>query len=67
MTLKAARALAEAEVVAHFAKAGNTSHSRTIAAAHVRPGVIELPLLYPVTTELPKCSTGYRDAIGAFL
>jgi precorrin-2/cobalt-factor-2 C20-methyltransferase len=66
MTLKAARALADAEVVAHFAKAGNASHSRAIAAAHVRAGVIELPLLYPVTTELPKCSTGYRDTIGDF-
>jgi len=66
MTLKAARALAEADVIAHFAKAGNTSHSRTIAAAHMRAGVIELPLLYPVTTELPKCSTGYRDAIRDF-
>jgi precorrin-2/cobalt-factor-2 C20-methyltransferase len=66
MTLKAARALADAEVVAHFAKAGNVSHSRTIAAAHVRPGVIELPLLYPVTIELSKCSNEYRDAIGAF-
>ena len=30
------------------------------------PDVIELPLLYPVTTELPKCSDGYRDAIGDF-
>ncbi len=66
MTLKAARALADAEVIAHFAKAGNASHSRAIAAAHVRAGVIELPLLYPVTTELPKCSTGYRDTIGDF-
>ena len=26
------------------------------------PDVTELPLLYPVTTELPKCSDGYRDA-----
>jgi len=66
MTLKAARALAEADVIAHFAKAGNTSHSRAIAAAHMRSGVIELPLRYPVTTELPKCSTGYRDAIRDF-
>jgi len=66
MTLKAMRALAEADVIAHFAKAGNASHSRAIAAAHMRSGVIELPLRYPVTTELPKCSTGYRDAIRDF-
>lgn len=66
MTLKAARALAEADVIAHFAKAGNMSHSRTIAAAHMRAGAIELPLYYAVTTELPKCSTGYRDRIRDF-
>ncbi len=66
MTLKAMRALGEADVIAHFAKAGNASHSRAIAARHLRAGVSELPLLYPVTTELPKCSGGYRDAIRDF-
>ena len=66
MTLKAMRALGEADVIAHFAKAGNDSHSREIAARHLRAEVIELPLLYPVTTELPKDSDGYRDAIGDF-
>ena len=66
MTLKAMRALGEADVIAHFAKAGHVSHARAIAARHLRSDVIELPLLYPVTTELPKCSNGYRDAIGDF-
>ena len=66
MTLKAMRALGEADVIAHFAKAGNDSHSRAIAAQHLRAEVIELPLLYPVTTELPKDSNGYRDALGDF-
>ena len=62
LTLKAMRALGEADVVAHFAKAGHASHSRAIVASHLRAGVTELPLYYPVTTELPKCSAGYRDA-----
>ena len=66
VTLKAMRAFGEADVIAFFAKAGNESHSRAIAARHLRAGVIELPLLYPVTTELPKCSSGYRDAIRDF-
>src|SRR5580700_7119925 len=66
ITLKAIRALAEADVVAHFAKAGNSSHARAIAAQHLRPQVIELPLAYPLTTELPKCSDGYRDALRDF-
>ena len=56
----------EADVIAHFAKAGNASHARAIAAPHLRPEVTELPLLYPVTTELPKCSDGYRDALRDF-
>jgi precorrin-2/cobalt-factor-2 C20-methyltransferase len=66
ITLKAMRAFGEADVIAFFAKAGNESHSRAIAARHLRIGVVELPLLYPVTTDLPKCSSGYRDAIRDF-
>jgi len=66
LTLKAARTLAEADVVAHFAKAGNASNARRIVAQHLRPGVPELPLLYPVTTELPVGAREYRDAIRDF-
>jgi precorrin-2/cobalt-factor-2 C20-methyltransferase len=60
------RALGSADVVVHFAKAGNASHSRAIATRYLRAGVTELALLYPVTTELPKCSNSYRDAIRDF-
>jgi precorrin-2/cobalt-factor-2 C20-methyltransferase len=66
LTLKAARALAEADVVAYFAKAGRVGNARTIVAEHLRNGVVELPLLYPVTTELPKECESYRAAIRDF-
>jgi precorrin-2/cobalt-factor-2 C20-methyltransferase len=66
MTLKAMRALREADVIAFFAKAGNASHSRAIAARHLRAGVVELPLTYPLTTELPKCSAAYQEALENF-
>ncbi len=66
ITLKAMRALNEADVIAHFAKAGRQSQSRTIVAPHLRAGVTELPLQFPVTTELPKCSNDYRAAIRDF-
>ena len=66
LTLKAARTLAEADVVAHFAKAGNASNARRTIQGHLRPGVEELALLYPVTTELPKDCAAYGDAIAAF-
>jgi len=54
LTLKAMRALQEADVIAHFAKAGNASNARAMVASHLRPGIAELELLYPVTTEFPR-------------
>ena len=66
MTLKAARALDEADVVAHFSKAGRTGNARTIVAAHMRPGIVELPLRYPVTTEIPMADPAYGALIDAF-
>src|SRR5262249_1643286 len=66
MQVKATRALREADVIAYFAKAGNPSHSRATIERYLRAGIIELPLAYPVTTELPKCSAGYREALESF-
>jgi precorrin-2/cobalt-factor-2 C20-methyltransferase len=66
VTLNAIAALKEADIVAHFAKAGNESNARTIAACHFKDGVEELPLLYPVTTEIPRADAAYREAIRAF-
>ena len=66
LTLKAIHALEGADVVAHFAKAGNGSNARAIVAQFLRPGVTELPLLYPVTTEKPTDDCAYQVAIQGF-
>ena len=66
LTLKAVRALAEADVLAHFAKRGNNGNARATVAAFLKPGVIELPLLYPVTTEIAKDHPDYGTRIAAF-
>jgi precorrin-2/cobalt-factor-2 C20-methyltransferase len=66
MTVKATRALRQADVIAYFAKAGRPSHSRATIAQFLRADSIELLLAYPVTTELPKCSPDYRDALESF-
>ncbi len=66
MTVKATRALQHADVIAYFAKAGNPSHACATIEPYLRAGVVELPLAYPVTTELPKCSAGYREALESF-
>jgi precorrin-2/cobalt-factor-2 C20-methyltransferase len=66
MTLKAVRALEAADVVAHFAKNGSAGNARTIAAGHLRPGVEEIALRYPITTEVAKDCDAYRDTLCAF-
>jgi precorrin-2/cobalt-factor-2 C20-methyltransferase len=66
VTLNAIAALKAADIVAHFAKAGNESNARAIAARHFNGNVEELALLYPVTTEIPKADPAYRKAIRAF-
>ena len=66
LTLKAVRALSEADVVAHFAKRGNNGNARTITDAYFRDTLIELPLLYPVTTEIDRNHNDYRSAMADF-
>lgn len=66
LTLKAVRALGEAQVVAHFAKQGSAGNAQKIVAAHVRPDQALLSLLYPVTVEIEKDHQDYRSAIAGF-
>ncbi|MGO4254929.1 precorrin-2 C(20)-methyltransferase [Marmoricola sp. RAF53] len=65
-TLKAARLIAEADVVAYHSGAGKESHARRIAADLIRPGVREENLVYPVTTGTTPHPGGYAGAIAAF-
>jgi precorrin-2/cobalt-factor-2 C20-methyltransferase len=66
LTLKAVRALKSADVIAHFAKAGNASNARAIVRQFLSTEVTELPLLYPITTEQPTGDLKYRGAIQGF-
>lgn len=66
LTLKAVRALVEADVVAHFAKRNANGNARAIVDGHMKAGVVELPLYYPVTTEIDKDHDDYKTQILAF-
>ncbi len=66
LTLKAVRALQNADVVAHFAKAGNPSNARASAERFLRPNTLELALLYPITTEKPSSDPEYGAQIQLF-
>lgn len=51
LTLRAHKVIAEADVIAFFAKEGRRGTSRTIVAALIGEGRNELPMYYPITTE----------------
>jgi precorrin-2/cobalt-factor-2 C20-methyltransferase len=66
VTVKAARLIGEAGVISYFAKRGRMSHARGIAERYLREGCEELPLLYPVTTEIPFDAPEYVAALAGF-
>lgn len=66
VTVKAARVIESADVIAfHSAKHGR-SISRGIAAPYMRAGQLEEHLVYPVTTETTDHPGGYQGAIDEF-
>jgi len=66
VTLKAVRLIGESQVVAYFAKNGRESNARCIASPFMKPGVTELALCYPVTTEIPFDEPAYACELRPF-
>ncbi|GAB3859108.1 precorrin-2 C(20)-methyltransferase [Nocardioides maradonensis] len=66
MTLKAARLIGSAEVVAYHAGVSKQSHARRIAASFIPEGAIEEELRYPVTTGSTDHPGGYVGALADF-
>ena len=66
ITLKAARLIASADVVAYHAGVGKQSNARRIAADLIPAGAIEEELRYPVTTGTTDHPGGYAGAMAEF-
>lgn len=66
VTVKAARVIGDADVVAFHSARHGRSIARSIAEPYLRPGQIEEHLVYPVTTETTDHPGGYRGAIDDF-
>lgn len=66
LTVKAARVIGEADVVAFHSARHGRSISRALAAGYMRDGQIEEHLVYPVTTEATAHPGGYQGAIDEF-
>jgi precorrin-2 C20-methyltransferase/precorrin-3B C17-methyltransferase len=66
VTVKAARVIGEADVVAYHSARHGRSIARGIAERYLRPGQIEEHLVYPVTTETTDHPGGYAGALEDF-
>ncbi|MGW6692945.1 precorrin-3B C(17)-methyltransferase [Rhodococcus sp. NPDC054953] len=66
VTVKAARIIGEADVIAFHSARHGRSISRAVAAPYLRDGQIEEHLVYPVTTETVDHPGGYQGAIDDF-
>jgi len=66
VTVKAARLIGAADVVAYHSARHGRSIARSIAAAYLRGDQIEEQLVYPVTTETTDHPGGYQAAIEEF-
>ncbi|MBM9468119.1 precorrin-2 C(20)-methyltransferase [Nakamurella leprariae] len=66
ITRKAVRLVEQADVVAYFSGTHGRSIARTIAVDLLPPGVLEEPLVYPVTTGTTDHPEGYHGAIADF-
>lgn len=66
ITLKAARLIGSADVVAYHAGVGKQSNARRTAAALIPAGAVEEELRYPVTTGTTDHPGGYAGALAEF-
>jgi precorrin-2 C20-methyltransferase/precorrin-3B C17-methyltransferase len=66
ITLKAARLIAAADVVAYHAGTGKSSNARRTAADLIPEGAVEEELRYPVTTGTTDHPGGYAGALADF-
>ena len=66
VTLKAARLIGAADVIAYHSARHGRSIARGIAAPHLRGAPVEEALVYPVTTEATDHPGGYRGALDEF-
>ena len=66
VTVKAARVIGEADVVAYHSARHGRSIARRIAEPYLQPGQIEEHLVYPVTTGSTEHPGGYRGAMEDF-
>lgn len=66
MSVRADRLVRGATHVAYFRKAGHPGRARSIVAGMLRADAVEIPMDYPVTTEIPLDDPAYAACLAGF-
>jgi precorrin-2/cobalt-factor-2 C20-methyltransferase len=66
LTVKAVRIIETCPVIAFFAKAGRRGNARAIVDRWIPASAQEMPLYYPVTTEIPVSDPAYNRILSEF-
>jgi precorrin-2/cobalt-factor-2 C20-methyltransferase len=66
VTVKATKILGTVPVVAYFAKQGHRGRARKILESWLHCASLELPLHFPLTTEIDFCDPAYVNALRCF-
>ncbi len=66
LTVKAVRVIETTPVIAFFAKAGRRGNAHAIAERWIPAGAEQMPLYYPVTTEIPISHPDYNRQLALF-
>ncbi len=66
MSVRSDRLIRGAKHVAYFRKAGRKGQARAIVDGMLSEAVIEFPMEYPVTTEIPLSDPRYNEVLSSF-
>ncbi|MGR3565511.1 MAG: precorrin-2 C(20)-methyltransferase [Heliomarina sp.] len=66
LSVRADRLLRQARHVAFFRKAGRKGQARQIVESMIPADAVEIPMEYPVTTEIPLSDPRYNEILSAF-
>jgi precorrin-2/cobalt-factor-2 C20-methyltransferase len=66
MSVRADRLIRTTRHIAYFRKKGRTGHARGIVDGLLRETTVELPMEYPVTTEIPFSDPRYNELLAEF-
>jgi precorrin-2/cobalt-factor-2 C20-methyltransferase len=66
MSVRSDRLIRNARHVAFFRKAGRPGQARSIVTGMLNPKAVEIPMEYPITTEIPLHDPAYNECLSAF-